>query len=59
MKVEFSLEQTLKGFECGLITADEVTRSRPVIKLTIDPYDPEYDKLLEFIQAAQFRKLDR
>jgi len=58
MKVEFSLAESIKGFEIGLITADEVTRSRPVIKLTIDPNDPEYDKLVEFIQAAQFRKLD-
>ena len=58
MKVEFSLAESVKGFEIGLITAKEVSQSRPTIKLTIDPLDPEYDELLEFIQAAQFRKLD-
>tara|TARA_R110002020_G_scaffold56665_5_gene156617 strand:+ start:3951 stop:4136 length:186 start_codon:yes stop_codon:yes gene_type:complete len=57
MKVEFTLDR-VKGFECGLFTAKEVSQSRPTIKLTIDPLDPEYDELLEFIQAAQFRKLD-
>ena len=56
MKVEFTLDR-VKGFECGLFTAKEVTESRPTIKLTIDPNDPEYDKLLEFIQAAQNRRI--
>jgi|TARA_Y100000052_G_C2933607_1_gene75982 hypothetical protein len=56
MKVEFTLDY-VKGFECGLFTAKEVTESKPTIKLTIDPNDPEYDKLLEFIQAAQNRRI--
>lgn len=58
MKVEFTLDY-VKGFECGLFTAKEVTQSKPTIKLTIDPNDPEYDELVEFIQAAQCRKLSR
>ena len=58
MKVEFTLDY-VKGFECGLFTAKEVTQSKPTIKLTIDPNDPEYDKLVEFIETAQCRKLSR
>ena len=57
MKVEFSLENLITGFECGLLTAKEVTTARPVIKITIDPIDPDYDKLVEFIQAAEWRKI--
>tara|TARA_R100001460_G_scaffold44048_2_gene80553 strand:+ start:333 stop:533 length:201 start_codon:yes stop_codon:yes gene_type:complete len=51
MKVEFTLAKSVEQFEVGLITAEELTQSRPTIKLTIDPLDPHYGKLLEFLQA--------
>ena len=51
MKVEFTLAESVEQCEVGLITAEELTRSRPTIKLTIDPSDPHYGKLVEFLQA--------
>lgn len=56
MKVEFSIAESVEQFQAGLITAEELTRSRPVINLTIDPSDLDYEKLLEFIQESAWQK---
>ena len=53
MRVKFDIAESVEQFEAGLITAEELVESRPVIQLTVHPNDPEYVNILGFVQMTQ------
>jgi len=49
IKVEFSIEDSLELYNCGLITLEEMLDRKPSVSIKIDPEHPKFNAIMEIL----------